>query len=84
MTHVMRLAYVLVASQGPDVTFSCPSLIQVRGEADGNGVLLLHSLSTGFPKISRNKDFLCFKCDSVAGSALPLDAIFAFRVFYYY
>lgn len=71
-------------SPGPRVTFSYPSLTQVRGEADGNGVLLLRFLRTDFPKTSRNKDFLCCNLNSVARTVLALDAVFAFRVFYYY
>lgn len=60
--------------------FSYPSPIEARGEADGNGVLLLCFLSIDFPKTSRNKNFLHFNCNSIAGTVLALDAVFAFRV----
>lgn len=60
--------------------FSYPSPIQVRGEADRNGVLLLCFLSNDFSKTSRNKNFLHFNCNSIAGTVLALDATFAVRV----
>lgn len=60
--------------------FSYPP-IKRRGEAGGNGVLLLCFLSTAdFPKTSRNKNFLHLNCNSITGTVLALDAIFAFRV----
>lgn len=81
---MMRLAWVIYldAIPGPHVIFSYTFPIQIKGEADVNGVLLLCFLSTDFPKTSRIKNCFHFSCNSITGTVLALHAKLAFRMVY--